>query len=275
MSGDAYIDLLQDVLLASSYDESAWRLVEGPMQKETGLTPWIKRSIVKALRKRDLLLVRKKRFDARLRESGLDWPLFGFTMVGKKRLENVRASIETVIRDGIVGDFVETGVWRGGTAIFAKALFKHHGANDRKVWCCDSFEGMPKPSKTDVSIADDSDFSDREFLAVSLEEVQSNFKKFGLLDENVRFIKGLFNESLPKSPISKISILRLDGDLFDSTMDSLRNIYDRAEQSGFIIVDDYFSWKGCRTAVDQFRTERGISDELVQIDAHAVMWRKS
>jgi hypothetical protein len=275
MNSPSYLDLLKRCLTASIYEESAWTVVEGPMVHDTSLMAKAKRAVVNSLGKRRIKLGRAKRFDSTLREQGLDWPLFGFTMTGTRRLENLQSCLEACLRENIPGDFVETGVWRGGSCILAKAVFDQHGIKDRAVWCCDSFEGMPTASAKDLSLASASDFSDREYLSASVEMVANNFRKFNLLDENVKFVKGWFCDTLPTAPIKRIAVLRMDGDLYDSTKDALNNLYDKVSAGGFIIVDDYKSWVGCHAAVDEFRSSRHISDEIQDIDAHAVFWKKS
>jgi O-methyltransferase len=271
----AYIDLLKRCLTASIYEESSWVLLQGPLKGERGPIALAQRLIISSFKRAGLRLVRTRNTDSSLREQGLDWPLFGMTMVGARRLENVQSCVETALAENVPGDFVETGVWRGGTCILAKALFREHGATGRSIWCCDSFQGMPVPSDRDKAISDASDFSDREYLAVSEKQVAANFQKFGLLDENVHFVKGWFNESLPTAPIDKISVLRLDGDLYDSTMDALVNLYHKVSARGFVIVDDYYSWAGCRKAIDEFRSEHRITENLTRIDQEAVFWRKA
>jgi O-methyltransferase len=271
----AYLDLLKKSLTASLYDESAWQVVDGPMTNVKGLVASLKRQFVSALKRRGLLIVRAKQYRAELREQGLDWPLFGLTMVGLRRLNNVQFCIEDVLAKGVPGDFVETGVWRGGSSILAKAVLRHHGANDRVVWCCDSFEGMPTAKEKDLSLQSNSDFSDRDYLVATQEQVANNFRKFDLLDDNVKFLKGWFCDTLPSAPIKQISILRMDGDLYESTMDALANLYAKVSIGGYLIVDDYKSWNGCRTAIDEFRKQRGIEDVIEDIDAHAVYWRRT
>ena len=272
---DDYLELLKNCLTASVYEESSWRVVEGPMAREAGIVASIKRRLVAALNRRGLRIVRTERYNAAMREQGLDWPLFGFTMVGARRLNNLQFCIEGILRSEVPGCFVETGVWRGGSSIFAKAVFRRYGADDRVVWCCDSFEGMPSPSRKDLMIDANSDFSDRNYLTVSKEQVAENFRKFGLLDSNVKFLKGWFCDTLPDAPIGAIAILRMDGDLYESSMDALKNLYHKISIGGYIIVDDYNSWKGCRQAVDEFRELSNIQDPISVIDAHAVFWRKS
>jgi O-methyltransferase len=244
------------------------------MSHQRSLVAILKRTVIRALRQRGFRIVRTRHFDADLREQGLDWPLFCFTMTGMLRLNSLQSCIESVLARNVPGDFVETGVWRGGSAIFAKAVFRSHGANDRVVWCCDSFEGMPVPSAKDLSIDNNTDFSDRDYLVASEATVRRNFSKFGL-SENVRFVKGWFCDTLPSAPIKQIAILRIDGDLYDSTRDVLYNLYHKVSPGGYVIVDDYKSWKGCRKAVDEFRMKNGILDEIVDIDPHAIFWRRS
>jgi O-methyltransferase len=270
-----YLNLLKGCLTASIYDESAWQLLDGPMPHEKGLVPYLKRKIIHSLRQHGIRIVRTRPYDANLRDQGLDWPLFGFTMVGIQRLNNLQLCIEDVLEKNVPGSFVETGVWRGGSSIFAKAVLEHYGVRDRIVWCCDSFQGMPNPSATDISLDKSADFSDRYYLVASEADVANNFKKFGLLDSNVRFLKGWFRDTLPTAPIEQIAILRIDGDLYESTMDSLKNLYRKLSGGGYLIVDDYRSWRGCRTAVDEFRKENSIVDEIVDIDAHAIYWKRS
>jgi O-methyltransferase len=269
------LDLLKKSLTASIYEESSWQLVDGPMRHQTGLLPSLKRSLISVLGRRGFRIVRTKKFDPEARRQGLDWPLFGLTMVGTQRLNNLQSCIEDVLINNVPGCFVETGVWRGGSAIFAKAVFKENGANDRVIWCCDSFEGMPVPSSTDLSIESGADFSDRDYLVATESQVINNFRKFGLLDDNVYFLKGWFCDTLPTAPIGQIAILRLDGDLYDSTMDALANLYHKLSIGGYLIVDDYKSWKGCRTAVDEFRDKNGITDAITDIDPHAVYWKRT
>jgi hypothetical protein len=194
-------------------------------------------------------------------------------MVGHRRLDNVQACLEDVISRGVPGDLVETGVWRGGTTILMRALLKQHGVTDRLIWCADSFEGMPVPNMLDNEAQKRCDFSDRDYLAVSLEAVKANFARFGLLDEQVRFLKGWFCDTLPTAPIERIALLRLDADLYSSTMDALTNLGHKVSPGGYVIVDDYHSWPACRQAVDEYRQRSGIRSKIMPIDQHAVYWQ--
>ena len=197
---------------------------------------------------------------------------FSKSMAGLARLNNLQRCATTVLREGIPGDFLEAGVWQGGNVILLRALLQAYGDGTRTVWAADSFEGLPK-----VSLEEDRGFdffADDPFLAVSLETVQENLRVYGLLDARVRFLKGWFKDTLPNAPVERISILRLDGDLYESTMDTLVPLYDKVSPGGFIIVDDYGDMPPCRRAVDEFRSDRGITVPLQRVDYTGAFWRK-
>ncbi len=214
-------------------------------------------------------------FDEQARAEGRDWPPRAHTMIGLKRLANLRICIATILSDGIPGDLIETGVWRGGATIFMRAMLKAYGVTDRVVWVADSFAGLPPP---DVAhYPRDQGITLHKFpqLAVPLERVQENFRRYGLLDDQVRFLRGWFRDSLPQAPIERLSLLRLDGDLYESTIQALDCLYDKVSPGGFVIVDDYGNVAACREAVRDFRAARGISDPIHAIDWGGVYWRRS
>jgi O-methyltransferase len=111
-------------------------------------------------------------------------------------------------------------------------------------------------------------------LAASLDEVKSNFSRYGLLDERVHFLKGWFKDALPNAPIERLALLRLDGDMYSSTMDSLQSLYPRLSTGGYVIIDDYDGIDACRKAVDDFRAEKRIETPITQIDRLGVYWKK-
>ncbi|MDX1650362.1 MAG: TylF/MycF/NovP-related O-methyltransferase, partial [Myxococcota bacterium] len=209
-------------------------------------------------------------FDPTRRREGRDWPLFGYTMVGEARLAHVQACLEDVVARGVPGDAVEAGVWRGGTALYMRAVLDRLGATQRRVWAADSFRGMPAPSGHDGG---GPDLSGVGALAVPLERVQAAFRRFDLLDERVRFLEGWFADTLPTAPIGAIALLRLDGDTYRSTRDALLHLYDRVQPGGWVIVDDYHSWRACRAAVDDFLAGRGLRPALTRVDWTAASWR--
>ena len=197
---------------------------------------------------------------------------FSHTMIGRLRLDSLERCLDAVRIDRVPGDFIETGVWRGGACIFMRGYLEAYGMRGRRVWVADSFEGLPKPTHP----ADEGwDFSREKApsFAISLDEVKDNFRRYDLLDDRVVFLEGWFKDSLPRAPVQELALMRLDGDLYESTMDALTNLYHRLNPGGFVIVDDY-SLEPCATAIKEFRASRNIGDALVPIDAHSVYWRK-
>lgn len=213
-------------------------------------------------------------FDPVRREMGRDWPRFALTMIGKVRLHSLRDLAEAVIADTIPGDFLEAGVWRGGACIFLRGLLKVSGIVDRKIWVADSFAGLPPPNPV-LYPADAGDpHHTLTPLAVPLDEVRSNFARYGLLDDQVRFLPGWFKDTLPSAPIERLALLRLDGDMYESTIQTLAALYGKVSPGGVVIVDDYIL-PGCRKAVDDFRRQHGISSPLQPVDGAAVYWRRA
>lgn len=196
------------------------------------------------------------------------------TMIGKIRLDNIQYCVETVLNENIPGDLIETGIWRGGATIFMRGVLAAYGITDRIVWAADSFEGVPAPTLPEDAGLDLSS-NLLPILAVSLEEVMDLFERYDLLDDKVNFIQGWFKESLLNTPIDRLAVLRLDGDLYESTMDALNPLYSKVSNGGFVIVDDYYSCPPCKRAIDEFRMKHSIIDELIQIDDQSVYWRKS
>lgn len=216
----------------------------------------------------------RKRVDFEMVRLGRIWPDNAETMVGMERLNNIEYCVREIVKDNIEGDFVETGVWRGGVVIFLNALMKALDIKDKVIWAADSFEGIPKPSGKYEADLGDEHYKLPE-IAVSLESVKQNFENYNLLNDNVKFLKGWFKDTLPAAPIEKISLLRLDGDLYESTMDSLNNLYHKLSPGGFLIIDDYFGVPTCKKAIDDFRKEHNITEEIYTIDWTGAYWRKN
>jgi len=193
-------------------------------------------------------------------------------MIGLRRLENLQDCIETILSEAIPGDLLEAGVWRGGASIFMRGVLRAYDVTNRKVWLADSFQGLPRPDTKHPHDSGDWLFTE-PYLSVSLEEVRSTFERYGLLDERVRFLKGWFHDTLPTAPVDQLALLRLDGDMYGSTMDALCSLYPRLSAGGFVIVDDY-NLPACRKAVADFRSRQGIADEIRTIDWAGVYWRK-
>jgi len=267
---DLYLDLIAKVLTrygfegrnvtkalpARSYSSYLWSLLRAEFGED------------------DIRIVGPGEFDAEPREDGRDWPAEAETMVGLKRLANLRHCVESVIHDPVPGDLIETGVWRGGATIYMRAILKAHGITDRTVWVADSFEGLPKPDSRFSADAGDQHHTKSE-LAISVDDVRKNFSRYDLLDDTVKFLVGWFEDTLPTAPIQQLAVLRLDGDMYSSTRQALEALYHKVSVGGYVIVDDYAAIPACAKATDEFRLETGITDPLQEVDWAAVYWRKT
>lgn len=220
-------------------------------------------------------LVHTHTFDRGKRAQGLDWPTEADTMVGMRRLDNLESCIINVLRASVPGDLVEAGVWRGGCAIFMRAVLKAFEDRSRTVWLADSFQGLPIPNAAEYPAdAGDTHSQFASYLAVSLDQVKENFRKYELLDDRVRFLPGWFRDTLPSAPMRQIAVLRLDGDMYESTIQALSCLYPKVSPGGFVIIDDYGALPNCRSAVDDFRAHLNIREPLIEIDWTGVYWRK-
>lgn len=199
-------------------------------------------------------------------------PTHGYTMIGYKRLCNIESLVIEILKNNIDGHLIETGVWRGGATIYMKHLLNKFNS-DKKVFVADSFCGLPAPNEEKYPADKGDSHHMVTFLAVSEEEVKSNFENFNLLDDKVIFLKGWFKDTLPLLN-ETFSIIRLDGDMYESTMDALENLYHKLSVGGYVIIDDYNIVAGCQIAVKDFREKYKINDEIIPIDGSAVYWKK-
>jgi len=141
------------------------------------------------------------------------------------------------------------------------------------VWAADSFAGLPKPDPERFPADEGDELWTQTPLAVSVDEVRANFERYGLLDDRVRFLEGWFRDTLPSAPVERLALLRLDGDLYESTMVALEALYDRVSPGGYVLVDDY-ALPTCREAIEDFRRERSIDEPLEHVDWTGAYWRK-
>ncbi|CAN5518412.1 TylF/MycF/NovP-related O-methyltransferase [soil metagenome] len=268
-SEERYLDLLKQILTRSLFDGG---LVAYEPPRDAPERP-----LWEALRDHSppgVELVRRQPHDPEARAVGRDWPADAETMIGLRRLDNIQACLLAAAREGVPGDVLEAGVWRGGASILMRAVLAVYAITDRCVWVADSFEGLPPPDPARYPAdAGDRHWTQAELVA-SLEDVRANFARYGLLDEQVRFLPGWFDETLASAPIDQLAVLRLDGDMYGSTIVALRSLYPKVAPGGFVIVDDYGAIEGCRQAVDDFCAEQGLTPELHRIDWTGVYWRK-
>jgi len=209
-----------------------------------------------------------------LKEEGRIRPSIAHSMIGNMRMDNIKYCMEDVLANNVPGDFIETGVWRGGAVIFMRGILKAHNITNRIVWVADSFEGLPAPNALLYPADQGAYYHHINYLKVGLETVINNFKSYGLLDNQVIFLKGWFKDTLKTALIKNIAVLRLDGDMYESTTDALEALYDKVSPGGYIIVDDW-CLATAQTAVLDFRSRRGITDPITEIDGIGSFWKKS
>lgn len=215
-------------------------------------------------------------FNATQREGGTDWPEKAFTMIGVKRMTNLRDLAVRAIEGGVPGDFIETGIWRGGACIMMRAILEAYGERDRRVYCADSFQGVPPANAADYprDAGKKWDKAHLPELAIPRSAVEDAFRKFDLLDEQVQFLEGWFKDTLPTVKDRPFALIRLDGDLYESTIQGLENLYPTLSPGGYVIVDDY-ALAPCKMAVADYREKHGITDEINVIDITGIWWQKS
>lgn len=209
------------------------------------------------------------------------WQVRNHSMVNYPRLVNIITTTQQVVKNGIDGDYVECGVWKGGCSALFAFMAHEEGKNLRTTYLFDSFEGLPQPTIQDgqgaATFAHGKNKGSLKTInknVGTIEDVRSLFKKLGL--HNYKIIKGWFQSTLPENTasINAISILRLDGDWYESTKVCLEYLYDKVSVGGYILVDDYNFWPGCKKAVDEFFAKRNILPNIKRIDASGVSIKK-
>jgi O-methyltransferase len=264
-----YLDLLKQCLLGSVYGTEQAQVPVATPRNGLG------RLMVGGLRRTGVQLARSQTLPPELYEEGRGQPELmphGETMIGRKRLENVQACVESVLDDGVEGDLIEAGVWRGGVAILMRAILEVRGVTERTVVAADSFEGLPPVDSEnhpeDVAVGLEGEF------AVSLDRVRANFSRYGLLDGQIQFAEGWFDETLSAFSDRRWAVIRVDGDRHESTMDALENLYPNLAPGGYLIVDDYGAFRACRRAVHEFRDAHEIREPIRHVDWTGVYWRR-
>lgn len=205
-----YLDLLKKSLIRSIGDDNLREVIPARGTLRRTLSAPVRA----ALESRQLTIARRVPAVASLREDGRDLPQDAETMIGLKRLNNIQYCIEQVLQSGVEGDLIETGVWRGGATILMRGILKAYGVTDRTVWVADSFQGLPEADPEKYPADSKGQFWSRlPQLPVSVEQVRANFERYGLLDEQVRFLVGWFRDTLSPAPIERLAVMRLDGEM--------------------------------------------------------------
>lgn len=269
---EKYIELMKNVLL------DMHRLEKGEYMPVSKMTLFGKKKLWGVLDKWmkpwKMAVCKEVTFIRDQRMNGLDWPVNADSMIGMKRMSNIEFCVKEVIKNNVPGDLIETGVWRGGATILMRAILYAMNDTTRTVWVADSFEGLPEPDEKYEADKGDIHHIYKE-LAIPLEDVQYNFEKYGLLDGQVKFLKGWFKDTLPTAPIQQLAVARLDGDMYESTMDALTSLYPKLSAGGFLIVDDWGAVEGCRKAILEYRQKHNITEPIIEIgDGQGVYWKR-
>jgi O-methyltransferase len=212
--------------------------------------------------------------NSEFRQQGLDWPLFGMTMTGRIRMATMKTIVEEVISNQIPGDVIETGVWRGGLSIFMRGILIASNESHRKSYVCDSFAGLPSSQLKDDSHLQ---WDQTPYLEISDEHVMKNFISAGIIDPEIIFVKGFFSHSMkPLSQlITQLSILRLDGDMYESTVDVLYHLYDKLSIGGYVYIDDYSPHFPARAACEHFFQVHDFLPKIIEPDSLSGYWKKT
>lgn len=184
------------------------------------------------------------------------------TMVSYARLRGLYDATRHVIQNSVPGDFVECGVARGGSAALMALTLQQLQA-ERCLWLFDTFQGLPEPSQNDPDYKIANLYTGS--CMASTDEVLAALRCLGIMN-GLHLVPGLFNDTLPRTPMATISLLHVDGDWYESVKACLNSLYDRVSSGGVIQFDDYGHWAGARKAVDEFMKYRGIQAELLALD---------
>jgi hypothetical protein len=200
-----------------------------------------------------------------------------YTMTSDERLVTLSRAIDYIEENNIDGDIIECGVWKGGSMMLAALKLIELKNTRRKLFLFDTFEGMTEPleidklateGKTAKAFLEQQEIGDDNniWCISSLEEVKENFESIPYPKNNIYFIKGKVEETLPYKGIKKIAVLRLDTDWYESTKHELETLFDKLEKGGVLIIDDYGHWTGAKQAVDEFIKKNEIKIFLNRID---------
>ncbi len=186
-----------------------------------------------------------------------------YSLVGVERCYALYKSVSYVIENNIEGDFVECGVWKGGSCMLMAYTLMENGVTDRKIWLYDTFSGMAQPGENDGD-AEKAEWEQNKITEEKnnwclgeREEVEQNLQLTGYPTDNFRLIKGKVEDTIPATIPSKIAILRLDTDWYDSTKHELAYLYPLLQKRGLLIIDDYGAWQGARKATDEYFSKNG------------------
>jgi len=257
MTGNAYKRLRQAKRMAFDY-----RVVVQSLANKMGY---------RILSVRDPVVDRDQRFQKVYRRSK------PYTMTSKERMYALYKAVVYVVESKIPGDFVECGVWKGGSAMLIADTLREMGIANRKIWLYDTFEGMAQPTEADRLVSNtrirasskwkkDQRSTHNESCYVPLEEVKRNMVSTGYDEGRFVYVKGKVEDTIPQEAPKRIALLRLDTDWYESTKHELEHLYPRVSVGGVLIIDDYGFWAGSKRAVDEYFADGGMLLNRVEAD---------
>jgi hypothetical protein len=208
-----------------------------------------------------------------------------FTMTSVERMYSIYKAVEYLVRNKIDGDFVECGVWRGGSSMMAALALKHFNNDSRAIFMYDTYEGMSKPGEFDSDLVHK--HAEKEYQETlkddgisgwcysTLDEVKDNMNRTGYPQEQITLIKGKVEDTIPATIPASIALLRLDTDWYESTLHNLEHLFPRLIKGGILILDDYGHWLGARKAADEYFAKKEMFPFLARIDYTGRIYVKS
>ncbi|MBS1730965.1 MAG: class I SAM-dependent methyltransferase [Bacteroidetes bacterium] len=207
-----------------------------------------------------------------------------FTMTSIERMYALYTSINYIVKNGISGDFVECGVWKGGSSMMIALALLHHQIRDRKIFLYDTFEGMSAPTDDDISFSGESaaallsvqkkEKDDSIWCFSPIDEVKNNLHATGYPDDMLHFVKGKVEDTLPHVQPGKIALLRLDTDWYESTKTEMHILYPLLVQKGILIIDDFGHWEGSKKAIVEYFDKQQYQPMLQRIDYTGILMVK-
>jgi len=206
-----------------------------------------------------------------------------FTMTSPERIVSLVRAVEHIAKHNISGDIVECGVWKGGSVMAMLHTLTRMNVTDRKIWLFDTFEGMSSPTDLDKDpqgrlaaerLQTEDKFKSNVWAYSGLEEVKLNVGKLHYPEDNINYVVGKVEDTLPSNTVGDIALLRLDTDWYESTKIEFEILYPKVQSGGIVIVDDYGHWEGCRRAVDEYFERNSIRVFLSRIDYTARIFVK-
>jgi O-methyltransferase len=276
---DRYLDLLKRSLTRFGLEKPSLQPIAGRKMTATSLHSRVSIKgqalfgLDQIVSRRGYRVGRVTEENLEARFNGADWPTQAETMVGWRRIDQVHRALDAIRREGLSGDLLEAGIWRGGVVIFMAAYVGVFGMTDRRVYGADSFHGLPKPDRRYL-VDEHDEHHTVQYLAVSEADVKKYFAAYRVPMDQVQLVPGYFEDTLPDLDVEELALLRLDGDMYSSTIQTLEALYDKVVSRGFVIVDD-FELKGARSAVEDFFEARAERPEWIKIDAASAYFRKS